>query len=231
MKKKLEAELVNIAQRILKLEGKQDISALHNEVLKIYEKLTILKFVEEQLGSFQPTSSRQEVADKFEGLANSVLDENRHVPESNPHEGEDDLMIPGIETIKGMVQEMPEKESLDDILSGVFPQPTFIKAEADHISPDIEVKKKTETRSRSLNDRLKANSLNIGLNDKLAFVKHLFGGSTEDYNRVVSQLSTIQEWSEAQNFVENMVKPDYNNWEGKEVFADRFIEIVESKFS
>lgn len=230
MKKKLEAELINIAQRILKLEGQEDISALHDEVLKIYEKLTILKFVEEQLGSFQPAASRQEVADKFEGLANSVLDENRYVPESNPHEGEDDLMVPGIETIKGMVQEMPEKESLDDILSGVFPQPTFVKAEPDHITPDVEVKTKVE-RTRSLNDRLKSNSLNIGLNDKLAFVKHLFEGSTEDYNRVVSQLSTIHDIHEAHSFVENIVKPDYNNWEGKETYADRFLEIVESKFS
>jgi len=28
-----------------------------------------------------------------------------------------------------------------------------------------------------------------------------------------------------------MVKPDYNNWEGKDDYAQRFMEVVEKKFS
>jgi len=27
-----------------------------------------------------------------------------------------------------------------------------------------------------------------------------------------------------------MVKPDYNNWQGEEDFAERFMEVVEKKF-
>ena len=35
---------------------------------------------------------------------------------------------------------------------------------------------------------------------------------------------------EAENFINDMVKPDYNNWEGKDDYAERFMEIVEQKF-
>ena len=81
-----------------------------------------------------------------------------------------------------------------------------------------------------MNDKLKGKSLQIGLNDKLAFIKHLFEGKSEDYDRVVSQINTARSLPEAKKLIKDMVKPDYNNWEGKEEYEERFIEIVESKF-
>lgn len=82
---------------------------------------------------------------------------------------------------------------------------------------------------RSLNDRLKK-GIQIGINDRIAFVRHLFEGSTTDYNRVLSQLNTLKSREEAVDFVQNMVKPDYNNWEGKEEYEHRFLHIVENRF-
>jgi hypothetical protein len=82
---------------------------------------------------------------------------------------------------------------------------------------------------RSLNDKLKK-GIKIGLNDKIAFTKHLFGGITDDYNRVLSQLNTMQSFEEVRNFIQQHIKPDYNYWEGKDVFEARFMEIVERKF-
>ena len=38
-------------------------------------------------------------------------------------------------------------------------------------------------------------------------------------------------FEEAKAFVDDFVKPDYNNWEGAEEFETRFMEIVEKKFS
>jgi hypothetical protein len=85
-------------------------------------------------------------------------------------------------------------------------------------------------KSNSLNDRLKK-GLNIGLNDRIAFVKHLFNGSTEDFNRVVSQLNTSSSELEALEFLNNMVKPEYNNWIGKETYEQRLLSFLEGKFS
>ena len=68
------------------------------------------------------------------------------------------------------------------------------------------------------------------MNDRIAFVKNLFGNSEEDYSRVLNQLITYDSFEEVQNFIEDMVKPDYNSWEGKEDYSQRFIEIIEKKF-
>ncbi|TQD40661.1 hypothetical protein [Haloflavibacter putidus] len=100
--------------------------------------------------------------------------------------------------------------------------------------PEFEPKKSATKNSlnetkRSLNDRLK-NGINIGLNDRLAYIKHLFDGNVDDYNRVLSQLNTKDTFEEAYTFIEQQVKPDYNNWEGKEVYENRFMSTIENKF-
>lgn len=86
-----------------------------------------------------------------------------------------------------------------------------------------------ENRPKSINDRLKK-GINIGLNERLSFIKHLFDGNTADYNRVLSQLNTIDDPNEARKFIEKIVKPDYNHWEGKEEYEQRFLEKIENKY-
>jgi hypothetical protein len=81
----------------------------------------------------------------------------------------------------------------------------------------------------SLNEKL-AKNINIDLNDRIAFTKHLFGNSSEDYNRVLNQLITFDTFYETRDFILDMVKPDYNNWEGKEDYEERFMDIIEKKF-
>lgn len=73
-------------------------------------------------------------------------------------------------------------------------------------------------------------SIEIGLNDRVAFVNNLFGESNEDFNRVISQLNTFDTFEEAKNFINEMVIPDYNYWVGKEDYLERFMEVVEKKF-
>jgi len=84
-------------------------------------------------------------------------------------------------------------------------------------------------RKKSLNEAL-SRGLNIGLNDRLAFVNHLFEGHTEDYTRVLSQLGTFETFEEATHFIEENVKPDYNNWESKEEYVNRFMMFVKKQF-
>src|SRR5690606_40183016 len=45
---------------------------------------------------------------------------------------------------------------------------------------------------KSLNDKLKIGSIHIGLNDKIAFIKHLFNGKNEDYERSEEHTSELQ---------------------------------------
>src|SRR5690606_15876765 len=88
---------------------------------------------------------------------------------------------------------------------------------------------KDENKPRSLNDRLKK-GINIGLNERLAFIRHLFEGKTADYNRVISQLNSFDSVTEAKKFIQLVVKPDYKNWVGKAEYEKKFLELVENKF-
>jgi hypothetical protein len=83
---------------------------------------------------------------------------------------------------------------------------------------------------RSLNDRFAQNVLKFGLNDRIGFVKELFEGSQEDFNRVVSQLNTLNNLQEANDFLNTHIAPEYN-WDAKEETAARFMAAVEQRFS
>ncbi|WP_420571127.1 hypothetical protein [Kordia sp.] len=195
--------------------------------------------------------------DKVEKNAEEEEIIRHHLVKEDPEQ--DELIEPLMVTIKDMVAEMPEEdeieplpskpkakqETLEDILADVLPQPTFVKSDevvketpapqvaqtiVEKTPAKVEVKTTTETKPKSLNDRLNT-GISIGLNDRIAFTKHLFDGNQEDYNRVISQLNTTESEAEAKDFIFNMIKPDYNNWQGKEEYETRFLEIIERKFA
>jgi CRISPR/Cas system CMR-associated protein Cmr5 small subunit len=100
---------------------------------------------------------------------------------------------------------------------------------APKVASTIAEKAQSSPKKASLHEKLASKTLNFGLNDRIAFVKHLFEGNTDDFNRVVGQLNTFESWEEAENFVTEMVKPDYN-WNGKEEYEGRFLASVKAKF-
>jgi hypothetical protein len=83
--------------------------------------------------------------------------------------------------------------------------------------------------SPSVNDKLAKGLITVGLNDRIAFVKHLFNDSQTDFNRVLSQLNTLDSYLESMYFIENLVKPDYD-WEHKKPYEDRLISLVKKRF-
>lgn len=86
------------------------------------------------------------------------------------------------------------------------------------------------TEKKSLNDRLAGTVLKFGLNDRIGFVKELFDGSQEDFNRVVSQLNTCSSLEEATDYINAHISDEYG-WDLKEETAARFMAAVEQKFS
>ncbi|MBP92987.1 MAG: hypothetical protein CMC55_02585 [Flavobacteriaceae bacterium] len=242
MKKKLEAELMSIAHRILKLKGKDDLNKMHQEVAALYEKLTVLKFAKENFEEDIPTigndssffdmldvAFNNKVSDtiEFEDRTYINLDDSEH----------EDIMEPAIEKIKDMVAQMPhEAQLVDSMVEKATSKTKVHKINLDDITAGFDnepifdpVKKGNPNLKKSLNDQLKKGIV-IGLNDKIAFIKHLFDGEADDYNRVISQINTLNSVDEVRNLIFNIVKPDYNNWEGKEDYETRFMELIESKF-
>lgn len=354
MKKRLEADLVSIAHRILQLKNKSDINQLFLESQKLYEKLSVLRFVNEHYGTTMPTIGHAEIEkeieafyDKSEELPVETMTEivpvEEVTAEEEPTENvifkyapieetpaeevfiqepvaaektteeksntekvdekltaeevEDlgdfaaDIVEQPIEDIEAIEEEaeenkteteetdevddsddeepisekeadferteeteveIPKKEhtmqiSFEDLLGGHYSEPDFVKVdeiqplapetifeavtktEEKETPPAITPEKPTEIKKVSINDSF-SKGIDIDLNDRIAFVKHLFGNSNEDYNRVLNQLITFNNFYETRNFIEEMVKPDYNNWEGKDDYAERFMDIIEKKF-
>lgn len=258
MKKKLEGDLMSIAHRILKLKGREDVVALHKEAKEVFEKLSVLLFFEEQFKDSVPDYADSSFFQTLENVYNhDKVEQNaedddiiRHSLVAEDPE-QDELIQPLMETIRNMVAEMPDddeeeaapipskpkprprQETLEDILADVLPQPTFVKSNEvakEMVAKAVAPKVEAEAKSKSLNDRLNT-GISIGLNDRLAFTKHLFDGNQEDYNRVISQLNTTASEAEAKDFIYNMIKPEYNNWAGKEEYETRFLEIIERKFA
>ena len=229
MKNKLKKELRKLSTEILTADNLDDIAGLYELSKNLYEKLAVLKFIELELNDMEVDVSKNAIAAKFEELANAVLDSNKSVPENNPHD--EDIIIPGMDTIKDMVSEMPNNEELEDVLAEFMSKPNYMKNDKELFMPSNEDLKKSEASPKSLNDRLAKSNVKVDLNDRLAFVKHLFNNSMEDYNRVLSQLNTIDSEERSISFIKNMVKPDYNNWVGKEQYEERFIELVARRFA
>ena len=65
MKKKLEADLISIAHRVLKLKGKEDVVQLHQEAQKLVEKLAVLRFYEENINVVKNEISEEELEEKL----------------------------------------------------------------------------------------------------------------------------------------------------------------------
>jgi hypothetical protein len=327
MKKRLEAELISIAHRILKLRNKSEVDQLYTETRKLYETLAVLKFYGDHFETLKNEISAEELENRLEAALTSpevvtapavdlttaveetpapvvevlVTEEVREEPvamekreetpaieeetaeviaetaseEETPEEepvivgeitledDDDEVTMteaksdldfepifelaaePMEETVShsdpefaaAPIEEPPVEEpkkdepkqiSFEELLGENYTEPIFVKPDDVVVPPSL--KTVIDEQGKSLNE-LHSKSINIGLNDKIAFVKYLFADSTEDYNRVLSQLNTFSTFSEAKDFIDEIIKPDYNNWEGVDDYAERFIAIVAKKFS
>ena len=151
----------------------------------------------------------------------------------NEAEEKDDLFSQSEEIIEETSQEILEEileensEVIDDTKTTDAPH-SLEEELKDTIAADVVADLFENAPKKSLNDTLQGD-IQIGLNDRIAFVKSLFGGSQEDFNRVVSQLNSFKTQKEAKKFIHKMVKPDYD-WADKEDIEERFMAIIERKF-
>ncbi|HEX8577702.1 MAG TPA: hypothetical protein VF677_15555 [Flavobacterium sp.] len=357
MKKRLEADLISIAHRILKLKNRSELIQLHEETQKLYEKLSVLRFVEENLGDVKPTIGLSEMREKLEAaftteavavtttdapkeedikeeavaevasvaelpekvneepeqaeaapeeeqipevaaetpiipVQENHTEEENHIPTEEPTQEEEHIQqkedapeeyeyeyihetvvttpeqpVPeqqeAVDTKEPALQEevftpafelsyetpteeapqevkkTPRQISFEELLGYSYKEPVFEKigekisetsVPENAVIPVPDSITDNKTKPVSLNDTL-SKTIAIGLNDRIGFEKHLFSGSSEDLNRVLSQLNTFNNLQEATDFITNFVKPDYNNWQGKEEYENRFMELVEKKFA
>lgn len=188
----------------------------------------------------EPVPQPEHKEDLIEPLMEKIKDIVAQMPEESERIDEllDEMLPKKSETISTQVEEKPAvkytKNDLEEFASNYQQMPEFERKTTELFPKSVEGKEAsktmTESRARSLNDSINK-GLNIGLNDRLAFIKHLFDGQTEDYTRVLSQINTMGNFEEAESFIKGKVKPDYNYWLNKEEYSERFMNIIEKSFN
>ncbi len=191
---------------------------------------------------------KESYAPEKQEIVKKVEEKDEYLPDGTEYNDSESIIEPNTEKIKDLVAEMPpETEAVDYIVNKIISANGAVKksentsennkkdfrdigVDYDNLPNFQPVKQQDKERPRSVNDRLKK-GINIGLNERLAFIRHLFDGKAADYNRVISQLNTFSSIEESRKFIRLVVKPDYKNWVGKEEFEKKFMELVENKFN
>ncbi|NND63023.1 MAG: hypothetical protein HKN48_07480 [Flavobacteriaceae bacterium] len=258
MKKKLRSQIRSLAEEILAQEGANSTKEMKETARKLYEQLSVLHYLEDQiLGEELKTDS--ESLDSKSFREQNWFKEPEPLPQPENQDEIVEPLMEKIKDIVAQMPE--ESHKVDALLEEVLPKKEYMKNDLEEFAsnyrdmpvfekkigsvvgrnirenePGQEIENnETNThndveRPKSLNDSL-GNGLNIGLNDRLAFIKHLFDGKTEDYKRVLSQISSFNNYEDAQNFIKGKVKPDYNYWLQKEEYSKRFMKIIEKSFN
>ena len=188
-----------------------------SEVKQLFERLILIK---------NAKGFKKDFREDLETNSNQTIDFFKTQPSSettklkfNDLEEMSSIMD---DNIKEIVKEVPEtKTSVADLFHENSEELSFERkgVETGH----------EKGKQKSLNDKF-SKGLKVDLNDRSAFIKHLFDQNTKDYQRAISQIATLQSWEHAQKFILEIIKTDYNYWEGKEQYEIRFLKIVENNF-
>jgi hypothetical protein len=218
-RKYLNEEFEKLADRILQSEDHDDLDNLKRDCMTLYEELVIrLHEKERQQEQSRPVEMADAHAtagddDSGEVKAESSPPKNKKKEEEQEYPTLSDLFVPTFNDIK---EDMSQKEEFKDTVSLEETEKLFET-------------KKEEIRQLSLNDRLLGSSIQVGLNDRIAFVNKLFNFSQSDFNKVLTRLNECSSREEALHYVQYEVKTIYN-WKGKEELEERFISLIERKF-
>jgi len=308
MHKKLASDLTSLAHSILQMKNREDVFELKQKAYEVYEKLSVLAYVEEYINNTpNPTKTKEELlkdvllaenkkeeevvvdevsskeekisieskggvvkdleaevekkeepikAEKLveEKIQEEELSEERKVHHLLEEDLKEDFEQEADEIAEKVIEEINKEVITNEIIEQPFDEleellhggaedvkndvkdvgerkiPTLEDELQDTISVDIMTDLFTKAApKKSLNDHFQT-TIQIDLNDRIAFVKHLFNGDQNDFNRVISQLNTIKTEKEAKKFINKMIKPDYD-WSEKEEYENRLLEIIERRFA
>jgi hypothetical protein len=150
MKKKLEADLMSIAHRVLQMKNKSDINQLCLETQKLYEKLSILRFVEEHFGGTKPTIGQAEVVAKMK----QFFEEN-NLSEVKPAMTKVEITTEEIVDNEPIENEIEEDEILEDEIADnetlEVTESDFLETEPDEEGEGEEVSEEELAYRRSRN--------------------------------------------------------------------------------
>ena len=269
MKKQMQEEIQQLGRELLQADAGFNTLAFQKKALALYEKLTILHYLENQIQGAE-AKANNEGTGSFD--SKTFREQNWFTePEPIPQpEHKEDLVEPLIEKIKDLVAQMPsESGQVDEILEQILPEKKYVKNDLEEFAsnyqktPTFERKTAVEEppkrtileerqaskgvpvpkpntrlvddlgmsqKPKSINDSA-GDGIQIGLNDRLAYIKHLFSGNSSAYEACLVKINEMQSFDQVETYLKTKVKPNHNYWLQKDLFSARFMSAVEKKFS
>lgn len=239
MQEKLLKELKGLAAEILQLERNETVHNLLEKAQEVQNNLVILKYLLENEASenqeeLKPESVVMEELEPIKEEIRLTFDDKFHAEVGKEL---DEEVIKEAFLKRKTDKPKKEQENLDEIFV-----PTFESVKEDFslkdefkntVSLDETEKlfetKKEEAKQLSLNDKLLSSSIQVGLNDRIAFVNSLFNFSQSEFNKELTVLNGFKTEKEAKDHINIYLRSRYK-WKGKEEVIERFMFLVERKF-
>jgi hypothetical protein len=243
MKKKIQSELRTIAKRILDSDESLDTESIRSLTVQLYERVLVLSYLEKQPKRNEVTPVKAPISSSLDSKSyreQNWFNDPEPVPQPTYSE---EIAEPLIEKIKDIVAQIPkESQKVDDLLNELLPKMKNSKNELEDFAshyretPVFERKDLVEKEFEILKEQnslseYKDQVLNMGLIDRTDFLKHLFDNDQEDFSRILSQIDSMSSFEEAETFISNHVKPEYNNWENRNEYEKRFMIFFKKRFN
>jgi len=202
----LKAEVIFQAQELLRDINRKDIKELYKSTRKLYEKLATIQQLSEHLDTNE--------------LLNLV--KNETIPEKEIIKKEEFQVENSIieEKIEEKIIEEPSEKKREEIVKPKTENAYKKVSDMKFVPKDFQPKKAVSTKK-----------MNIGLNDKISFINHLFDKNADAFNIFIEKLNAFDDFEEALKYIYKDVKSQYNNWEGKDEYEFRLIQLLELKFN
>jgi len=199
----LKAELTLLSKDILQNIHQDDVKDLYKATRRLYEKMAAVMVLKHHL-------TAEELIEIFS-------------PEKPVKEEEKTEKV-----IENTVAETVEKHqpvTKDDNPYKKMDKISFVPKEP-----------KRETSADSFENVLKSTQkplkkMSIGLNDRISFIKHLFKGDADAYTNFIDKLNAFESYEEALRFVNQDIKPLFDNWDGLDEYEFRLLQLLELKFA
>jgi len=204
----LKAELTLLSQEILQNIHQKDTGDLYKSIRKLYEKMAAIHVLDKKI------DNPDELIELVSPNKEKTLDNKPDLEEKSSiiEEDKDDNPVEKPEET-GIIRDNPYQQDIK------FVPKQKETVETDRVSTPV---------SRS---SAPVKKMSIGLNDRIAFIKNLFEGDEQVYTQVIDNLNAFDDYESALKYIYTKVKPRYNNWEGKDEYEFRLIQLLELKFN
>lgn len=220
MREKVIEQIRLLAIELLETNHLNDPIQLKLRLREMYEKAVLLEYLQKEVpeeGITKTEVVHEIINISFETTKEEILISDPEWAETSENTYEEEEEVPiFIPKFDAVIEDFTLKKEFEDAFS------------LDDAEKLLEAKP-VQQKQVSLHDKLSSNTIQVGLNDRIAFVNNLFNFSQSDFNKVLFYLNDCKTKEDALQYINYNLKPKYN-WKGKEDLVDRLLALLDRKF-